>query len=176
MLTALLRSDSAPVYILASRIGDATLSSNKTILPYYPPLKVSRPSISLVERSSSIPTTARKLLFPMEEEIARTSGMKISSNSSAHKSSSRSFSRLSFEDSYDDLEFSGPFVVDDDDTMDPSSSSSFTLVIFCSNSSVNSCDTVGPVASGPEIWVLQAWLGGILITWRHLSAFSRRTN
>lgn len=56
------------------------------------------------------------LLSSQEEEIARPSAVKISS--SPQKSYSRSFSRLSFEDSYDDSEFSGPFVVDDDDLMD----------------------------------------------------------
>ncbi|KAI3775802.1 hypothetical protein L1987_45556 [Smallanthus sonchifolius] len=121
MLKVLLRSDSAPVYVPASRLGDGPLSSNKTVLPFSPPLKTTRPSLSLVERCSSIPTTAGKLLSLREEEIAKTSGVKISSNSSPHKSSSRSFSRLSFEDSYDDSDFSGHFVVDDDDMIDPDS-------------------------------------------------------
>ncbi|XP_076887867.1 autophagy-related protein 13b-like [Bidens hawaiensis] len=120
MLKVLLRSDSAPVYIPASRLGDAPLSSNKMVLPFSPPLKGIRPSLSLVERSSSITTTAGKLSL-REEEIARMSGVKISSNNSLHKSSSRSFSRLSFEDSYDDSDFSGPFVLDDDGIMDPGS-------------------------------------------------------
>nr|GEX32422.1 hypothetical protein [Tanacetum cinerariifolium] len=44
--------------------------------------------------------------------------VKISSTSSPHKSSSRSFSRLSFEDSYDDFDFLGPFVMDEDELMD----------------------------------------------------------
>lgn len=39
----------------------------------------------------------------------------MSSNSSPQKSVSRSSSRLSFQDDYDDSEFSGPFVVDEDD-------------------------------------------------------------
>ncbi|KAK9071539.1 hypothetical protein SSX86_007967 [Deinandra increscens subsp. villosa] len=117
MLKVLLRSDSAPVYIPASRLEDAPLSSNKTVLPFSPPISATRPSLSLVERSSSIPTTTGKL----EEEIVRMSGGKILSNSSPHKSSSRSFSRLSFEDSYDDSEFSGPFVLEYDDMMDPGS-------------------------------------------------------
>ncbi|KAL8246678.1 hypothetical protein R6Q59_007894 [Mikania micrantha] len=120
MSKALLRSDSAPVHIPVSRLGDAPSSSNKTVLPFSPPLYATRPNLSLVERSSSIPTTAGKL-SSREEEIARASGVKILSNSSPHKSSFRSFSRLPFEDSYDDSEFSGPFVVDDDDTMDPGS-------------------------------------------------------
>lgn len=111
MLKVLLRSDSAPVYIPTSRLGDTPLSSNKTILPFSPPPKGTRPGISLVERSSSTlqgPSTSSKL----------PSGVKISSNNSPHKSFSRSCSRLSFEDSYDDSEFSGPFVVDDDDLID----------------------------------------------------------
>ncbi|KAJ0647776.1 putative HORMA domain superfamily protein [Helianthus annuus] len=121
MLKVFLRSDSAPVHIPASRLGDAPSSSNKTFLPFSPPLRAIKPSLSLVERSSSIPTSAGKPLSLREEEIARMSGVKISSNSSPHKSYSRSFSRLSFEDSFDDSEFSGPFVVDDDDLMDPGS-------------------------------------------------------
>ncbi|KAJ9541047.1 hypothetical protein OSB04_027553 [Centaurea solstitialis] len=139
MLKILLRSDSAPVYIPTSRLGDAPLSSSKSGLPFSPPLRGTRPSLSLVERSSSIlqsAITAGKcemkygclvlvkneiktlnVLYLQEEDIARPSGVKISANSSPHKSSSR----LSFEDSYDDSEFSGPFVVDDDDMMDPGS-------------------------------------------------------
>ncbi|XP_024958809.1 autophagy-related protein 13b isoform X2 [Cynara cardunculus var. scolymus] len=96
MLKVLLRSDSAPVYIPTSRLGDAPVSSSKTGLPFSPPLRATRPSLSLVERSSSIlqsATTAGKLLSLREEDIARPSGVKIS----------------------------GPFVVDDDDMMDPGS-------------------------------------------------------
>ena len=44
--------------------------------------------------------------------------MKLSSNSSPQKSFSRSSSKLSFQDDFDDSEFSGPFVVDDDDMAD----------------------------------------------------------
>lgn len=122
MLKALLRADSAPVYIPTSRFGDPPLSSNnKTVLPFSPPPKGARPCLSLVERSSSTlqgATTTGKLLSHHEQDHARPSGVKISS---PHKSFSRS-SRLSFEDSYDDSEFSGPFVVDDDELMDPGSS------------------------------------------------------
>ncbi|XP_076887407.1 autophagy-related protein 13b-like [Bidens hawaiensis] len=114
MLKVLLQSDSAPVYIPA-------LSSNKTIVPFSPPPKVTRPSLSLVERSLSIPTSSSKLLSLREEDTSRPSGVKISTDSSPHKSSFRSLSRLSFEDSYDDSEFSCPFVVDDDDIIDPGS-------------------------------------------------------
>lgn len=124
MLKVLLRSDSAPVSIPTSRLGDAPLSSNKTVLPYSPPPKATRTSLSLLERRSSTlqgATTSGKLLSLREEELAGPSVVKISANSSPRKSSSRSFSRLSFEDSYDDSEFSGPFVVEYDDMMDPGS-------------------------------------------------------
>lgn len=98
MLKVLLRSDSAPVYIPTSRLGDAPLSSNKSILPFSPPPKGTRPS------TLQGATTPNKV-------STRPHGVKISSNSSPH-------SRLSFEDSYDDFEFSGPFVVDDDELID----------------------------------------------------------
>lgn len=61
------------------------------------------------------------MLSLREEESARPYGVRILSTSSPHKSSSRSFSRLSFEDSYDDSDFSGPFVVDEDEMIDPGS-------------------------------------------------------
>lgn len=60
------------------------------------------------------------LLFGKDEAV-KLSGLKISSNSSPQKSFSRSSSRLSFQDDYDDSVFSGPFVVDDDDVTDPGS-------------------------------------------------------
>lgn len=54
-------------------------------------------------------------------ESGNSLGVRLSSNSSPQKSYSRSSSRLSYEDTFDDSEFSGPFVVDDDDTTDPGS-------------------------------------------------------
>lgn len=51
-------------------------------------------------------------------ESGNSLGLRFSSNSSPRKSYSRSSSRLSYEDTYDDSEFSGPFVVDDDDMTD----------------------------------------------------------
>lgn len=54
-------------------------------------------------------------------ETGKLSGVKISSNSSPQISYSRSSGRLSFEDNFDDSEFSGPFVVDDDVITDPGS-------------------------------------------------------
>lgn len=124
MLNVLLRSDSAPMYIPTSRLGDSPLSHSKRALPFSPPLKAIKPSLSLAERSSSAlqgATNAGKMLSLREEESARPYGVRILSTSSPHKSSSRSFSRLSFEDSYDDSDFSGPFVVDEDEMIDPGS-------------------------------------------------------
>ncbi|GJW13904.1 ribonuclease H-like domain-containing protein [Tanacetum coccineum] len=66
-------------------------------------------------------TRGRLMLSLREEESARPYGVKISSTSSLHKSSSRSFSRLSFKDSYDVSNFSGPFVVGEDELMNPGS-------------------------------------------------------
>lgn len=54
-------------------------------------------------------------------ESGNSLGVRLSSNSSPRISYSRSSSRLSYEDTFDDSEFSGPFVVDDDDTTDPGS-------------------------------------------------------
>lgn len=51
-------------------------------------------------------------------ESGNSLGVRLSSNNSPQKSYSRSSSRLSYEDTFDDSEFSGPFVVDDDDTTD----------------------------------------------------------
>ena len=52
------------------------------------------------------------------EQCSGSSGVKLSSNSSPQKSFSRSSSKLSFQDDFDDSEFSGPFVVDSDDMPD----------------------------------------------------------
>lgn len=49
------------------------------------------------------------------DEIGRYSGIRISSTSSPGISFSRSSSRPSIQDDFDDAEFACPFVVDDDD-------------------------------------------------------------
>ncbi|XP_077248644.1 autophagy-related protein 13 [Tasmannia lanceolata] len=54
-----------------------------------------------------------------KDEVGNLSGVKISSSSSPRISFSRSSSRLSFQDEFDDSEFVCPFAVDDDDITDP---------------------------------------------------------
>ncbi|PSS30286.1 Autophagy-related protein like [Actinidia chinensis var. chinensis] len=120
---ALLRSESAPVSIPASKLGSTPLSNNNQILPRSPPLKVKRNSASKTQRSSGLvqTSTVDKLFSFGKYENKRcsgSSGVKLSSNSSPQKSFSRSSSKLSFQDDFDDSEFSGPFVVDDDDMAD----------------------------------------------------------
>uniref|UniRef100_A0A5B6ZS33 Putative autophagy-related protein 13 isoform X1 n=1 Tax=Davidia involucrata TaxID=16924 RepID=A0A5B6ZS33_DAVIN len=126
MSNALLRSESAPLNIPASRLANSpSLSiSNKQSLPPSPPLKGTRPSISKTDRSLGLVqtgSTVEKLFSFGKDDIGKFSGVKISSDSSPQKSFSRSSSRLSFQDDFDDSEFSGPFVVDDDDLTDPGS-------------------------------------------------------
>lgn len=115
--TVLLRSESAPVSIPGFKVGGASSSNKRQILPPSPPYKGSRPSASRAERSSGLVQTssiADKFTFG-KHETGRYSGVKISSGTSPQKSFSRSSSRLSLEDDFGDSEFSGPFIVDDDD-------------------------------------------------------------
>ncbi|KAG5534100.1 hypothetical protein RHGRI_022290 [Rhododendron griersonianum] len=121
--TTLLRSESAPVSIPGFKVGGASSSNKGQILPPSPPFKGSRPSASRVERSSGLVQTnsiVDKFTFG-KHETGRYSGVRISSCSSPQKSFSRSSSRLSLEDDFDDSEFSGPFIVDDDDLTDAGS-------------------------------------------------------
>ncbi|KAG8383778.1 hypothetical protein BUALT_Bualt04G0049100 [Buddleja alternifolia] len=125
---ALLRSESAPVSIPASRLSSiSSLPNNQVMLPS-PPMKATRLTISKQDAHAS--STVDKL-FPFSKgETGKISMVKASSNSSPSKSYSRSSSRLSFQDDYDDSEFSGPFVVDDDDMMDPDGQKS-RLAVIC---------------------------------------------
>ncbi|KAM7514313.1 hypothetical protein LguiA_003896 [Lonicera macranthoides] len=113
-----LRSESAPLCIPASKLANTPcLSPKKNLPPSH--LKV-RPSISMPDRGSGviqIGPTVEKLFT----DSGRLSGARISSNSSAQKSVSRNSSRLSYQDDYDDSSFCGPFVLDDDELMDPRS-------------------------------------------------------
>ncbi|KAA8531030.1 hypothetical protein F0562_005734 [Nyssa sinensis] len=116
----LLRSGSAPVIISESKIVNALSLPNKQFLPP-PSLKGIRLSSSKTDRSLSLVQTGSTVeKFPLgKDEIGKSSGVKLSSDSSSQKSFSRSSSRLSFMDDSDDPEFFGPFVVDDDDLTDP---------------------------------------------------------
>ncbi|XP_059624437.1 autophagy-related protein 13b [Cornus florida] len=121
---ALLRSESAPVNIPASKLATSPSLQNKQIVPPSPPLKGTRLTTSKTDRSLGLTqtgSTVDKLFSFGKDETGKFSGVKISSDSSPQKSFSRSSSRLSFQDDFDDSEFSGPFVVDDDDMTDPGS-------------------------------------------------------
>ncbi|KAK4393819.1 Autophagy-related protein 13b [Sesamum angolense] len=122
---ALLRSESAPVSIPASRLSSMpSLPNNQLMLPS-PPMKGTRLTVSKhaahpgLHQTSS---TVDKLFSFSKDEPGKMLGVKPSTNSSPSKSFSRSSSRLSFQDDYDDSEFSGPFIVDEDDMVDPGSS------------------------------------------------------
>lgn len=122
---ALLRSESAPLSIPQGKLSNTPLLLNTQNFPPSPPLKAAR-VISRMDRGSSLVQTGSasavgKLLPLGGGESGNSLGVRLSSNSSPRKSYSRSSSRLSYEDTFDDSEFSGPFVVDDDDTTDPGS-------------------------------------------------------
>ncbi|XP_052195399.1 autophagy-related protein 13b [Diospyros lotus] len=119
----ILRSESAPVSIPASKLAIDHSSIKKQYLPPSPPLKTTRYGASKIERNSGLIHTNSTVdkLCSFVKEGGRHSGMKISSNSSPQKSFSRSSSRLSFQDDFDDSEFSGPFIVDDDEAAYPGS-------------------------------------------------------
>ncbi|CAK9162558.1 unnamed protein product [Ilex paraguariensis] len=121
---ALLWSESAPVSIPGSKLANIPSLSSKQNLPPSPPLKATQLSISKMDGSSGLVltgSTAEKLFSLGKDDTGKLSGVKMSSNSSPQKSVSRGSSRLSFQDDYDDSEFSGPFIVDDDDMTDPGS-------------------------------------------------------
>ncbi|CAA2956900.1 autophagy-related 13b-like [Olea europaea subsp. europaea] len=117
----LLRSESAPVSIpISSRAGISSLPNNQ-MLPPSPPMKATRSSVVKTDARSGLyktSSTADKLLSFEKDEVGRMSRVESSSNISPPKSFSRSSSRFSYQDDYDDSEFSGPFVVDDDDMTD----------------------------------------------------------
>ncbi|KAK6125615.1 hypothetical protein DH2020_040642 [Rehmannia glutinosa] len=121
---SLLRSESAPVSIPASRLSGMPSLPNKQLMPPSPPMKANRLTISKRVAHSGIhqtTSTVDKLFSFSKDEPGKMVVVKPSSHSSPSKSFSRSSSRLSFQDDYDDSEFSGPFVVDDEEMIDPGS-------------------------------------------------------
>ncbi|KAL2521333.1 Autophagy-related protein 13 [Forsythia ovata] len=117
----LLRSESAPVSIPASSLSSISLLPNNQILPPSPPMKATRPSVVKTDARSGLyktSSTADKLFSFEKDEAGRTSWVESSSHNSPPKSFSRSSSRFSYQGDYDDSEFSGPFVLDDDDMTD----------------------------------------------------------
>ncbi|KMT09210.1 hypothetical protein BVRB_6g133120 [Beta vulgaris subsp. vulgaris] len=106
---ALLRCESAPVSIPASK------AFNKQALRPSPPPKLTR-AVTLKSDRSTGPSGSSIEKFSLgRDEIGRYSGIRISSTSSPGISFSRSSSRPSIQDDFDDAEFACPFVVDDDD-------------------------------------------------------------
>ncbi|XP_042481860.1 autophagy-related protein 13b [Macadamia integrifolia] len=121
----LLRSESAPVSIPAAKLGRSPGVPNSHILPPSPSPKNTRPGSSQIDNARTpmkfgevqVGSSIHKMSFG-KDEAGNLSGAKISSNSSPRISFSRSSSRLSFQDDFDDSDFC-PFAVDDDDIVDP---------------------------------------------------------
>ncbi|KAH6769477.1 hypothetical protein C2S51_014813 [Perilla frutescens var. frutescens] len=116
---ALLRSESAPVSIPASRLHSMPSLPNQQLMPPSPSMKATL--LTAAEKITHVgpyqTTSTVDKVFPFSKDKPRKiSGVRPSLNSSPSKSFS---SRLSFHDDYDD----GPFVVDDDELVDSGSRS-----------------------------------------------------
>lgn len=117
---SLLRSESAPVSIPATKPVNTPALPYKHNLPPSPPLKGTGCSNSKTDRRPCqirTGTTVDKISIG-KDETGKISGLKISSGSSQPVSVSRSSSRLSLPDDFDGSEFSCPFITDDDDVTD----------------------------------------------------------
>ncbi|KAK7247546.1 hypothetical protein RIF29_42431 [Crotalaria pallida] len=114
----LLRTESAPVSIPAAEVANSPAFSNRHYLPPSPPLRGSRYASKTMNMQTG--ATAEKLFSLGKDEPRKYSGVKISANSSPQISFSRSSSR-SYQDDFDDPDFTCPFDVDDDDMTDPGS-------------------------------------------------------
>ncbi|KAI4345122.1 hypothetical protein L6164_012279 [Bauhinia variegata] len=114
----LLRSESAPVSIPTTNVANSPGYN----LPPSPPLRGSRCTSKTDRTINAIQTgtTTEKLFSFGKDESRKYYGAKLSSNSSPQISFSRSSSR-SYQDDFDDPDFTCPFDVDDDDMTDPSS-------------------------------------------------------
>ncbi|CAL0325181.1 unnamed protein product [Lupinus luteus] len=112
----LLRTESAPVRILASEVANSPAYPNRHYLPPSPPLRGSR-CASKTDRCMSMQTsaTAEKLFSLGKDESRKYSGVKTSANSSSQISFSRSTSR-SYQGGFGDSSFTCPFDIDDDMT------------------------------------------------------------
>ncbi|KAK7399409.1 hypothetical protein VNO78_10591 [Psophocarpus tetragonolobus] len=118
----LLRSESAPVSIPTAEVAISTGFSNRHNLASSPPLRGLRGTAKIDRSTNAMQTgpTAEKLFSLGKDESRKYSGVKISANSSPQISISRSSSR-SYQDEFDDTDFTCPFDVDDDDMTDPGS-------------------------------------------------------
>ncbi|XP_027341856.1 autophagy-related protein 13b isoform X1 [Abrus precatorius] len=117
----LLRSESAPVSIPTAEVANSPGYSSRHNLPPSPPLRGSRCTFKIDRTTNTMQTGATVEKFSLgKDEFRRHSGVKISANSSPQISISRSSSR-SYQDDFDDTDFTCPFDVDDDDMTDPGS-------------------------------------------------------
>nr|AFK38991.1 unknown [Medicago truncatula] len=117
----LLRSESAPVNIPNAEVTYSPGHTSRQNLPPSTPIRISR-CTSETERSRNLmqSCTTPEKMFSIGKESQKYSGGKIAPNSSPQISFSRSSSR-SYQDEFDDTDFTCPFDVDDDDTTDPGS-------------------------------------------------------
>lgn len=118
----LLRSESAPVNIPNAEVANSPGHSSRHNLPPSTPIRISR-CTSETERSRNLMQSCimpEKMFSIGKDESKKYSGVKIALNSSPQISFSRSSSR-SYQDEFDDTDFTCPFDVDDDDTTDPGS-------------------------------------------------------
>lgn len=111
----LLRCESAPVSIPANK------PFNKQNLPPSPSAKLTRAATLKSDKSTGASGSSVEKFSIGRDESGRFSGVRLSSTSSPRISYSRSSSRMSIQDDFDDSEFACHFVVDDDDVMDPGS-------------------------------------------------------
>ncbi|KAF8018602.1 hypothetical protein BT93_H3483 [Corymbia citriodora subsp. variegata] len=122
---ALIRSESAPVNIPATKFLNSSMLFKNQNPPPSPPLKGTRYGPSVADKKacpSRDGATVDKMSFVGRDDIGRPSGLKISSESSANISYSRNSCR-SFQDDFDEPEYTCAFDVDEDDVTDPGSRS-----------------------------------------------------
>ncbi|GAB2283174.1 hypothetical protein Dimus_017702 [Dionaea muscipula] len=112
---ALLRRESAPVSIPSAKQPVTLGSPLKQCLPPSPQVRQMRPGNVKNDKSSGTSGSVAEKSSGRRDESGRLSGEGLPSNSSSRVSSSRSSCRLE----YDDLELACPFVVDEDDMMNP---------------------------------------------------------
>lgn len=148
----LLRTESAPDSIPMTRPSGIPLPSNNQILPPHHLLRFTKSNVPKTEgHSNMFPTssTVDKLLQFGKDDA----GVKTSSHSSPF---SRSPSRLSFQDDYDDSEYFGPFLVDDDDATDSGSRGrgSFEQIGMCDSPRESSYRRSGDAAVGALVSML----------------------
>ncbi|CAM8912411.1 unnamed protein product [Rhodiola kirilowii] len=109
------RSGSAPVTIPAIKVPNAPSLLNRNVVLPSPPPKGSQLRTSRSEKSSA----AIDKLTLGRGDIVKASGEK--SSNILTRTFSRSSSKLSFQEDFDDAEFACPFDMDDDDVTNPGS-------------------------------------------------------